>query len=57
MYNKNNFTNLNDEIEEIRDKLNESISLGEDPNKILKISQQLDKLLSLYYRKKNNQVK
>lgn len=57
MYNKNNFTNLNDEIEEIRDKLNKSISLGEDPNKILKISQQLDELLSLYYRKKNNQVK
>lgn len=42
---------LNDEICKLRDKLNESITIGEDYNIIYKLSVELDELIAEYYRK------
>ena len=42
---------LNDEICKLRDKLNESITIGEDYNIIYQISVELDELIAEYYRK------
>lgn len=42
---------LNDEICKLRDKLNESITIGEDYDIIYKLSVELDELIAEYYRK------
>ena len=42
---------LNDEICKLRDKLNESITIGEDYNIIYKLSVELDELIAEYYKK------
>ena len=42
---------LNYEICKLRDKLNESITIGEDYNIIYKLSVELDELIAEYYRK------
>lgn len=42
---------LNDEICKLRDRLNESIAIGEDYNIIYKLSVELDELIAEYYRK------
>ena len=42
---------LNDEICKLREKLNESITIGEDYNIIYKLSVELDELIAEYYRK------
>ena len=42
---------LNDEICTLRDRLNESITIGEDYNIIYKLSVELDELIAEYYRK------
>ena len=42
---------LNNEICKLRDKLNESITIGEDYNIIYKLSVELDELIAEYYRK------
>ena len=42
---------LNDEICKLRDRLNESITIGEDYNIIYKLSVELDELITEYYRK------
>ena len=42
---------LNDEICKLRDRLNESITIGEDYNIIYKLSVELDELIAEYYRK------
>ena len=42
---------LNDEIFKLRDRLNESITIGEDYNIIYKLSVELDELIAEYYRK------
>ena len=42
---------LNDEICKLRDRLNESITIGEDYNIIYKWSVELDELIAEYYRK------
>ena len=42
---------LNDEICKLRDKLNESITRGEDYKIIYKLSVELDELIAEYYRK------
>ena len=42
---------LNDEICKLRDRLNESITIGEDFNIIYKLSVELDELIAEYYRK------
>ena len=42
---------LNDEICKLRDKLNESITIGEDYKIIYKLSVELDELIAEYYRK------
>ena len=42
---------LNDEICKLRDKLNESITIGEEYNIIYKLSVELDELIAEYYRK------
>ena len=42
---------LNDEICKLRDKLNESITIGEDYNIIYQISVELDELIAEYYKK------
>ena len=42
---------LNDEICKLRDRLNESITKGEDYNIIYKLSVELDELIAEYYRK------
>ena len=42
---------LNDEICKLRDRLNESITRGEDYNIIYKLSVELDELIAEYYRK------
>ena len=42
---------LNDEICKLRDRLNESITIGEDYNIIYKLSVELDELTAEYYRK------
>ena len=41
---------LNDEICKLREQLNESILNGEDYEKILKISVELDELIAEHYR-------
>ena len=41
---------LNDEICKLRDRLNESITIGEDYNIIYKLSGELDELIAEYYR-------
>lgn len=43
---------LNDEICELREKLNESIITGQDYEVIYKLSVELDELISKYYTKK-----
>ncbi len=40
---------LEDQIEELREKLNQSILQNEDYEKILKISVELDQLIAKYY--------
>ena len=40
---------LNDEICKLRDRLNESITIGEDYNIIYKLSVELDELIAEYY--------
>ncbi len=50
---------LNDEICKLRDRLNESILNGEDYEKILEISMELDELIAEHYRintKPNNEI-
>ena len=42
---------LNDEICKLRDRLNESITIGEDYNIIYKLRVELDELIAEYYRK------
>ena len=42
---------LNDEICKLRDKLTESITIGEDYKIIYKLSVELDELIAEYYRK------
>ena len=42
---------LNDEICKLRDRLNESITIGEDYNIIYKLSVELDELIAEYYWK------
>lgn len=42
---------LNDEICKLRDRLNESITIGEDYNIIYKLSVEFDELIAEYYRK------
>lgn len=42
---------LNDEICKLRDRLNESITIGEDYNIIYELSVELDELIAEYYRK------
>lgn len=42
---------LNDEICKLRDRLNESITIGEDYKIIYKLSVELDELIAEYYRK------
>ena len=42
---------LNDEICKLRDRLNESITIGEDYNIKYKLSVELDELIAEYYRK------
>ncbi len=42
---------LNDEICDLRDKLNKSIEDGEDYSIIYKLSVELDELISKYYDK------
>ena len=48
---------LNDEICELRDKLNKSIENGEDYSIIYDLSVQLDELIAQFYRENNNQKK
>ena len=42
---------LNDEICKLIDRINESITIGEDYNIIYKLSVELDELIAEYYRK------
>ena len=42
---------LNEEICKLRDELNNSITSGKDYNEIYEISTELDRLISMYYRK------
>lgn len=44
---------INDEICELRDKLNKSIEDGESYDKIYELSVQLDKLIAKFYNEKN----
>ena len=41
---------LNDEICKLRDKLNQSIIMGEDYDVIYKLSVELDELIAKYYK-------
>ena len=43
-----------EEINELREKLNESIEKNEDYEKIYKLSTELDKLIAKYYNEFNN---
>lgn len=43
---------INDEICELRDKLNKSIENGEDYDVIYKLSVELDELIAKFYREK-----
>ena len=45
---------LNDDICELRDKLNKSIENGEDYSVIYKLSVELDELIAQYYKEKEN---
>ena len=45
---------LNDEICELRNKLNESIIKGQDYSVTYKLSIELDELIAKYYRKTQN---
>lgn len=42
---------LNDEICDLRDKLNKSIEFGENYEKIYELSVELDKLIAEFYEK------
>jgi len=42
---------LNEEICKLRDKLNESIRIGEDYSVIYRLSVELDELIAEYYRR------
>ena len=44
---------LNDEILELRRKLNESVANGDEYNKIYKLSIELDELIAKYYKEKS----
>lgn len=44
---------LNDDICDLRDKLNKSIENGEDYSVIYKLSVELDELIAQYYRENN----
>lgn len=44
---------INDEICQLREKLNNSISTGQDYDKIYKISVELDELIAKYYIKES----
>ena len=50
---------LNDEICKLRERLNESILMGEDYEITYKLSVELDELIAKYYRKseKINEIK
>ena len=48
---------LNEEICNLRDKLNRSIASGEDYNIIYKLSIELDELIAKYYREIVNSKK
>jgi len=50
---------INDEICELRDKLNKSIEEGEDYSVVYKLSIELDELIAKYYQEttKNKQKK
>lgn len=41
---------LNDEICNLRNKLNKSIEVGDEYEKVLKLSIELDELIAQYYR-------
>lgn len=43
---------INDEICELREKLNKSIEAGEDYNIVYDLSVQLDQLIAKFYREK-----
>lgn len=43
---------INDEICELRDKLNKSIENGEDYDVIYKLSVELDELIAKFYKEK-----
>ena len=45
---------INDEICKLRNKLNESIEVGEDYSIVYKLSTELDELISKYYANVNN---
>ena len=47
---------LNEKICKLRDKLNESIRIGEDYSIIYKLSVELDELIAEYYRIENNKA-
>ncbi len=48
---------LNEEICNLRDKLNKSIEEGEDYESILKLSVELDKLIEKFYIKEESSIK
>lgn len=48
---------INDEICELRDKLNKSIENGEDYDVIYKLSVELDELIAKFYNEKNGTKK
>ena len=48
---------LNDEICELRDKLNDSIERGDDYDIIYNLSIQLDELIAQYYKELSNNKK
>lgn len=54
--NKNELEKVKQKIELLRAQLNNSIASKSDPKEILKISQDLDKLLNIYYELKNKNV-
>jgi len=41
---------LKEEMEDLREKLNQAIAKGENKMRILYLSQKLDKLLDIYYK-------
>ncbi len=48
---------LNEEICELRDKLNKSIEMGDDYEIIYQLSIQLDELIAEYYRSSDMPIK